>query len=630
MAQMNELDSVLKKQLMLQKMVSELIFLSSSQVNPGEFLSSFLRSAVRLIDGAGGTIWVKREQKLEPVFHTGKTTEIQPIEDDGDGSDEGVLEKITADVKPFVFPMRSTDGNSEGLIGIYIPLEIEDGLFGVLKVVKQRATKVVYQEEIELLSNMGNLVRMYLTQLNLPKVVGRVEELQRLFKINQEIFSSIDGDEIAYTVANLVPTLVRCERCIVGLVDRGKLRVKAITGQDFVEKKSAAVRNIKEILEYVGEQGEAVTITPEAGEGEEQGCFRELVNSYFDVQPFRVMRVMPVKDGDRLLGVISIESSEDSVFPPNDESMFNFVCNQTGVALRHARLYKQIPCARAWHKLAAFKIKVAEWPRFRAISGSVLIVLMIAAVFLVNIDNKISGDCEVLPLSKYYARTRIDGVLKEFLVDEGDRVEAGSVVALLDDVEIKKRLREAEARLEVTRANMLKFFGMGQMADYAIEALKLKGIEKEIELLQSDLEDTRIVVEGSGVVLTPGPRFAERLGKPVSRGEELVEVGQVDELLLAVAVPEKGIKFIESGQKIRFLLNSLPEKHFEVRVDSIRQKAEPRPEGNFFIVESNVDLPAGSFKPGMKGKAKIYADKAPIWKVYLGDMINFFRIKVFF
>jgi hypothetical protein len=328
---------------------------------------------------------------------------------------------------------------------------------------------------------------------------------------------------------------------------------------------------------------------------------------------------------------MAVESSaEEGVFAPNDLTMMGFVGNQTALALKNARLYSQVPFAKTWHRLIGFKDKVAGWPRAKAITGTALVLFLLGALIFWEIDNKIAGDCEVLPLGRYYARARIDGVLKEFSVKEGQRVEAGDVVAVLDDRDVKKRLREAEARREVTRANMMKFFGLGQVADYAIEELRIKGIEKEIEILLAEFQDTRIFIDGSGIVLTPGPRFAERIGKPVAKGEEIIEVGLLDELLLAVAVPEAQIRFIEPGQKVRFLLNSVPEKRFEVTVDSIRQRSEVRPEGNFFIVESKINLPSVSFRPGMKGKAKIYAAKEPIWIVYLRDMINWFRVKVFF
>ncbi|MBW1895533.1 MAG: HlyD family efflux transporter periplasmic adaptor subunit [Deltaproteobacteria bacterium] len=628
-----EIDRVVKLQLASHKIVSELITISGSQIEPREFLSRFLTSAVRLVGGAGGTVWVNRQDKLEPVFNTGKSMEVLPVDDEGEGEggEQGVIDSILTDTKPYVFPMKSTDGeSSDGLIGIYIPIEVEEGLFGVIKVVKESISNVVYEEEIELLTTLSGLVRSYLRQLNLPKVLDRMGEIQKLFQVNQEIFASIERDKIAYTLANLVPSVVRCERCIVGLAERKKIKIKAITGQDFIEKKSATVRNLREIFEHVAREGEPMTITPDLAESEVEDELNDMVASYFDVQPFRIMQAVPIKDENRSLGVISIETSKEEVFPPNDLAMFNFVCNQAATALKNARLYEDIPFARTWHALAGLKEKVAAWPRVKAITAAAIVIFAIAAVFLWKIDNKIGGDCEVLPMVKYYARTRIDGIIKEFKVKEGDYIDPGEIVALLDDRDIRKRLREAEARRSVTRANMQKFFGMGQVADYAIEELKMQSMEKEIELLLSQLNDTMITVGGSGIVLTPGLRFAERIGKPVSRGEELIEVGQLDELLLEVAVPEKDIKFIKRGQKIRFLLNAMPEEHFEVTVDSIRQKAEARPEGNFFVVVSKVDLPSVSFRVGMKGKAKIYADKAPIWKVYLRDMINFFRIKVFF
>lgn len=623
------MDGILKRQLLLHKLVSELISILSSQLNPGEFLSRFLTSAVRLIEGEGGTVWVKRAEKLEPLFHTGKSAELVPVDEEQEGGEEGILVKMSSDTRPFVFPVRSPDGNSDGLIGIYVPIEADDGLFAILKVVKKRASNVVYQEEIELLTNMGGLVRLYLNQLHLPKVIGKMGEIQKLFQVNQEIFASIETDEIAYAVANLVPTVVGCDRCIVGIAEKDKIKIKAITGQDFIEKKSATVRNLRGIFELVGKQGEAVTITPDIAEEPGREGLHDLVSAYFEVQPFRIMQAIPVKHEDCLLGVVSIETSKESVFPPNDLAMFNFVANQTAVALKNARLYRQIPFARTWQRLGALRDKVTGWSRFRTIATTATL-LVVAAVFFLKVSNKIGGDCEVLPLATYYGRPRVDGVIKEFLVNEGDRVEPGAVVALLDDTEINNRLREAEARREVTRANMAKYFGLGQMADYAIEELKMKGIDKEIELLESELKDTQVVVAGSGVVLTPNLRFTERIGKPVAKGEELVEVGRLDRLLLAVAVPEKDIKFVRHGQKIRFLLNAFPEKQFEVAAGSIRQKAEPRPEGNFFIVESEVDLPVTSFKPGMKGKAKVYADKEAVWRVVFGDMIDWFRMKVFF
>jgi multidrug efflux pump subunit AcrA (membrane-fusion protein) len=254
---------------------------------------------------------------------------------------------------------------------------------------------------------------------------------------------------------------------------------------------------------------------------------------------------------------------------------------------------------------------------------------IILTPLLVPVENKVGGKCEILPINRYYARAKTEGILKTFLIQEGSRVKKGDTVAALDDEPFEKKLREALTRRDVLQANVVKYFGLGQMADYEIERFKLKNVEVEIEFLQSELEKTNIVAEGPGIVITPQPRFWERIGKPVTKGEELLEIGELDRLRMEVAVDEKDIKFVQVGQKILFLLNSIPDKSFEIKAKVIREKAEVRETGNFFIIEADLDSLEGPFNPGMKGEAKIYTGKAPLGEVYLREMIEWFRMKIF-
>jgi hypothetical protein len=115
----------------------------------------------------------------------------------------------------------------------------------------------------------------------------------------------------------------------------------------------------------------------------------------------------------------------------------------------------------------------------------------------------------------------------------------------------------------------------------------------------------------------------------LAKGEELIEIGELDPLLLEVAVDEKDVKYIKVGQDIRFLLNSIPEKSFDVKAKMIREKAEAKEAGNFFIVEAELNSLEGPFKPGMMGEARVYTGKAPLGEVYFRDMIDWFKMKIF-
>ena len=622
-----------KKKLEFKSIVSELFSICRSQANLGQFLQNFLVSAVRLMEGDGGSLWIRRGANVELAFETGESREMLPVvEEEGKGDEGALLEKISQVMKPFVAPLVKKGMEEEGQrrsIGIYIPIETEGGLFGILKVVKYRESNVIYKEEVELLQNLTGLIPFYMNQLQMPKVIGRMEEIGKLFDINKEIFSSLDPIKIAFALANLLPDVVQCQRCTVALYDGKRLRIKAITGQDLIEQKSVTIRSLTRILEEAAKRNDSLHLTYESLQTMEEGELKEAGVEYFQDHPFKVLVAVPIRDKDQHFGVISIETAKEESFSQTDLTFIKFVSVQAALALKNARLFQGIPLAKTWQRVFKISEKAGLMPWRKRVAIILVVLAIILIPLLLPVENKVGGKCEILAIQRHYARAKTEGILKTFVVQEGSRVKEGEIVAMLDDDPFQKRLREALTRKDVLQANVVKFFGLGQMADYGIEQLRLKEVEAEIEFLRSELEKTKILAEGSGVVITPQPRFWERLGKPVAKGEELIEIGELDRLRLEVAVDERDIKFVKVGQNIRFLLNSLPEKSFEIKTKVIREKAEAMEAGNFFIVEADLDSLEGPFKPGMKGEAKVYTGKAPLGKVYLREMIEWFRMEIF-
>jgi hypothetical protein len=625
------LDELLtEKKLEYKTVMGELFSLCRSQCDLSQFLQNFLLAAVRLAEGQGGGLWLRRGEAIELAFDTGDARLFAPVME---GGEEGVIEKIAEVLKPYVAPLQQRGGAAEagqGYIGIYVPIETENGLFGILKLVKQQATNVVYKEEVELLQNMTGLVHFYVNQLQVPKLRGRMDEIGKLIDIDREIFSSLDPVKIAFSLANLLPELVQCQRCTVALYSATRtLKIEAITGQDVIEQKSAVIRSLTRVLDVAGSGDTSLSITHESLEAMEEGDLKEAGHDYLEEHPFRVLHVALLETKGTKHGVVGIESAKDESFSQTDLTFLKFVTTQAALALENALLFQGIPLSGTWLKLRKATNRFGLMPRAKRVIIVAIVSCLILAPFVVPVENKISGKCAIQPMHRYYARSKTDGILKSFLVREGNKVAQGSVVALLDDDPYQKKLVEASSRRNVLNADAMRYFGLKQYAEYEIASLKLKEADAEIAFLNSELDKTRIMAEGSGVIITPEPRFLERIGKPVAKGEELIEIGELDRLKLEVAVEEKDIKFIQVGQDIRFLLNSLPEKSFAVKVNKIREKAEAKEAQNNFIIEADLNGLQGPFKPGMEGMARIYTGKASLGKVYFRDMIDWFTMKIF-
>jgi HlyD family secretion protein len=99
---------------------------------------------------------------------------------------------------------------------------------------------------------------------------------------------------------------------------------------------------------------------------------------------------------------------------------------------------------------------------------------------------------------------------------------------------------------------------------------------------------------------------------------------------MEVAVSEADVGFIQTGQAVTFLLHAFPEKKFDGKVERVREKAEIVNQQNSFIVEVDVSEDLAAFKSGMKGEAKVRCEKESLGYILIRNIINFFRIRLFF
>ena len=99
---------------------------------------------------------------------------------------------------------------------------------------------------------------------------------------------------------------------------------------------------------------------------------------------------------------------------------------------------------------------LAHWP---AIWGSRWVrwgtfIALAAAVAVVKMDLKVSGEFTVMPGHNADVRAPVAGIIEEVYVNEGDRVDAGARVARLADKDSRVELRQIELQIAAQRARL--------------------------------------------------------------------------------------------------------------------------------------------------------------------------------
>lgn len=214
-----------------------------------------------------------------------------------------------------------------------------------------------------------------------------------------------------------------------------------------------------------------------------------------------------------------------------------------------------------------------------------------------NQPMKYSGTVEasqVIPLN-----FRTAGTVETILVDVGDEVRKGQVLATLDDADLQniyntmlvkyKQAEDAYNRLKLVYDSgslpEIKWVEMKSDYDQAKSAL---------ELAQSNLEKCKLTAPVNGII---GRRNIEPGQSSISLAMAPLELVRIDNVLVKVSVPENEINKISGGQVATAMVAALGGKIFTGEVTHISPVAEMI--SRTYTVKISVNNPDRDLKPGM-------------------------------
>jgi len=239
--------------------------------------------------------------------------------------------------------------------------------------------------------------------------------------------------------------------------------------------------------------------------------------------------------------------------------------------------------------------------------------------------------------SYFIVAPKVPGRLEKLLVNVGDAVRRGQVIAQLDDQEYAQQVEQARAELEVARAQAADYesaFAIAGREFERIAALSKKGIASESELdaaraqyqaaeakckvaaaqvqqkeaalkaAQVRLSYTRIAAawEEPDEVRFVGERFVDE-GAMLAANAPIVSILDLSTLLAVVHVIERDYPKLAIGQAAVLSTDAFPERTFVGRV--VRIAPLLRETSRQARVEIEVPNPDRLLKPGMYVRAQI-------------------------
>jgi HlyD family secretion protein len=278
---------------------------------------------------------------------------------------------------------------------------------------------------------------------------------------------------------------------------------------------------------------------------------------------------------------------------------------------------------------------------------------------------------KVTPITKVEVKSKASGIVKKLLVEYGDRVKKGQLLAQLDKVEIEAQVAQSRAALDAADANLKsseadferakvdaegpdvpllkraydRAVGMAKdgvvsasalddaernydmalnkqnVAKAQVTVLKAKTAQSKAQVaqdqanlkqLEEQLSYTDIVSPIDGIVLSRDVEMGDAVSSILVLGSSatlVMTLGDTSEVYVKGKVDESDIGKVYLGQPARIKVESFKDKTFTGKVTKISPMGVEKDNVTTFEVRVSIQNPGGELKAEMTANAEIILDE---------------------
>jgi putative nucleotidyltransferase with HDIG domain len=225
---------------------------------------------------------------------------------------------------------------------ITIPLLKKNGVFGIIEIYnKKTELKGFFEEDFSLICSLMDKIAVIIEKSFLfDRSEKKVEELKKLFKATEIVYSSLDLRVVLNTIMSLAMQLLNAEATSVLIIDEEQEELSFIAAPGEKEKNLEKIhlRKGEGIAGWVAENGKIVLVSDVSREPR----FAKRID---EISGFKTKSILciPLKVGNKIVGVIeAINKKKKSHFTADDIRLCSSLAKQSAMAIEKAKLYKDM------------------------------------------------------------------------------------------------------------------------------------------------------------------------------------------------------------------------------------------------------------------------------------------------
>ena len=426
----------------------------------------------------------------------------------------------------------------------------------------------------------------------------------------------------ALSLANELASRLDCARVSIGFLHGKSVRLVAMSHSAVFGERTQIVSAIENAMEEAADQNASVAMPPTAK------TERRIALAHEDlakrVGGAAIASVL-MTNGVHCTGVILLERDRSNPFDDRAIEVLEAVAALVGPGLDIKAEANRLVAGRA---ISSAKSGLAALfgPGRPAIKiAAVAAIALLGYLAFAQGEFRISAKAVVEGATQRATVAPFDGYVATAPVRAGEIVEAGQVLATLDDRELKLEAARWKSEHDQQELKYSDAMSKHDRSTALVTSAALDETAAQLSLIQEKLERAAISAPFRGVVVSGDLR--QMVGSPVEKGKVLFEIAPLELFRVILQVDERDIAYLVEGQQGTLVLAGLSNETLPFSVKVITPVATASEGRNHFRVEASMQGAASSLlRPGMEGIGKVSVDRRSLLGIWTRSLTDWIRI----
>ena len=496
--------------------------------------------------------------------------------------------------------------------GLFAPIRARGAAPEILMVVaasQQNAITVTHT-----LQKIAAAIQLWINSQNAADSEWQVVALGAIIELVARIESQPDLKHATEETANLLANRIGCNSVAVGMVEKGRMRLKSISGVTKIDHGSDASQNYLQSMVESAARLEPAIFPPVNDDNNHMlQAHRQLAAS---IHSEAVFSEPLLREDGTPMGAIVLTGPKTVLSASQVQRFSHTAATPIANSLQMVSKLKRNIVSRS---LSYLRNKVSAAKRWVVIA----MLVGIGALMFVPVTYRVRCNCVTEPVKRRFSVAPFDGQIVVGHKEAGDFVKEGDLLAEMDGRSIRWELSGITAEREQSLRTREMELSERNIPKTILAELEYDRLVAQEAVLQYQRDHLQIKSLVDGVVLSGSLERAEAAS--VETGQVLFEIGPLKPMRVEIAVPDDEIAQVKTGFSVKVWIDGKEDEPIEGQIKKIHPRSETRDADNVFIAEIEFPNDEERLRPGMKGNARIDCQKRSLGWTLFHKPANYLR-----